>query len=79
MRYKIGTIITFKGDEGVLWEKYQIKAYAITKDARVVYLIDSSFNEYDDQYAFLSEEELAKEIKEREDDYGEIAEIEEAE
>ena len=67
MKYKIGTRIDFI-DEGESEEDnheyYEITAYAITKDDRVVYLVWSSYNEYADQHELMTEEALTQEIKE---------------
>lgn len=70
MKYKIGTRIDFiyeGGSEDDFHEYYKIVAYAITKDYRVVYLIWSNYDEYDNQYHFRTENTLAEEIKDKED------------
>lgn len=70
MKYKIGTRIDFiDADVGAFdyHEQFKVIAYAITKDNRVVYLIWCSYNEYGNQYEFMTEDALAKEIKDKED------------
>lgn len=70
MKYKIGTRIDFiyEGDsEDDFHEYYEIIAYAITRDAQVVYLIWSSYSEYGDEYNLMTEYKLAEEIKDKED------------
>ena len=81
MKYKIGTRIDFidEGDrEDDLHEYWKIIAYAITKEDQVVYLIWSSYNEYDNEYNFMTDDELSKEIKDYEY-YDNIVKIKEEE
>lgn len=67
MKYKIGTRIDFIDADCGLFdfhECFKVIAYAITKDDQLVYLIWSSYSEYGNQYDFMTESELAQEIKE---------------
>lgn len=69
MKYKIGTRIDFIEDgEEDYCDYYEVVAYAITKDAQVVYLIWDSGGDAIDKYQFMPEDELAEVIKDYEND-----------
>ena len=70
MKYKIGTRIDFIKDgesESDFHEYWDIVAYAVMKDAQAVYLVWDNYNEYGNQYDFITENELSEAIKDNED------------
>ena len=65
MKYPIGTNIVFEDKLFDFKNKLEIKAYVVTDNGEIKYLIHDQMSEYDCMYSIMSESELANEIKEK--------------
>lgn len=65
MKYHIGTNIVFEDKIFDFKNKLEIKAYVVTDNGEIKYLIHDQMSEYDCMYSIMSENELANEINEK--------------